>query len=165
MRKGYALFLTLLLVPTIAMPIKAQGRTPLLSKIVRLVKKQEPQWEFIYGVCTCPPLVPSQKYYTTGGWHIGLGKDNPRDVNIYISYVPTVKEATEWMESMSRWKLGEGWRREKYNLGDEAYLSRNPDKNGGSIYLRKGRIIVELSGDLKDVEQFAKYVEKEMPAS
>lgn len=164
MRKEYSLFLVFLLVLTTTMPIKAQGRTPLLNKVVRLVKKQEPQWRFIYGVCTCPPLVPSQKSYTAGGWYIELGRDKPR-VDIYISYVPTVKEAEDWMESMSRWKLPEGWRKEKYLLGDEAYLTRTPDKANDFIQLRRSNIIIELRGNLIDIERFAKYAEKEMPAS
>jgi len=69
----------------------------------------------VYSWClyVTTPLVSGQRSYALGGWYIGLGKDKPRRVGIYISYVPTAEGARESMRSMSQWSLAEGWRKEK----------------------------------------------------
>src|SRR6476660_1436669 len=99
----------------------AQGRSPLLDKIVESVRKVNPKWHFIPAICTCPVLVPSQSSYAFGAWHFGkLTSD--RDVSIYISYVPTSARAADWMADLSRRDVVKEWHRGPYALGDEAYL-------------------------------------------
>jgi len=156
-------FVLLLLATTTAL-IKAQGRSPLLDRVVRSIKREEPRWRFIPGVCTCPPLVSGQRSYAAGGWYLEEAGER-RHVSIYVSYVPSAQLAAEWMESMSRWPVAEGWRGEKYSLGDEAYLSRNQDGTNSTVSFRKGKIVVEVSGELGDVVRFAGYAEKEVPAA
>ena len=67
------------------------------------------------------------------------------------------------MAGLSQRDEGEGWRRDRYKLADESYLW---SKNDGYSYLyfRKGSVVVELSGKVGDVELFAEYAEKQMPA-
>jgi len=67
------------------------------------------------------------------------------------------------MAGLSQREVVEGWRRDRYKLADESYLW---SKNDGYSYLyfRKGSVVVELSGKVGDVELFAEYAEKQMPA-
>lgn len=159
------LCLSLLLLTLTSVPIEAQGRSPLLDKVVHSVKKKAPQWHFIPGVCTCPPLVPSQKSYASGGWHLEDRKGKPRHVGIYVSEVPSAEEATAWMEGVSWREVAAGWQRERYWLGDEASLLRNEDGTSSTIYFRTGHVIIEVSGALREVERFARYIAEELAAS
>jgi len=51
MQRVKVLCLTFLLITTTAI-LKAQGRSPLLNRIVQSVKRKEPRWQFTPGVCT-----------------------------------------------------------------------------------------------------------------
>src|SRR6266511_4278233 len=159
MRKSQTLMLALV-VFTASIQVGAQGRSPLLDKVVRSVKKQRPLWYFIPGVCTCPALVSNQLSYAMGGWHLG-GVASKRDVTIYIAYVPSVEDAAEWMEGLTKWNVAEGWHRDRYPLGDESYLS-SADDGYSYLYFRKGSVVLEVSGEDSDVKLFAKYAEEQM---
>ena len=161
MRKSKTLLL-ILIVLTASTPGSAQGRSPLLDKIISSIEKHQPLWYFIPGVCTCPALVPNQLSHAMGGWHLG-GLASKRDVTIYISYVPSVEDAAEWMEGLTKWNVAEGWHRDRYPLGDESYLS-SADDGYSYLYFRKGSVVLEVSGEDSDVKLFAKYAEEQMRA-
>src|SRR5258705_12824570 len=88
MRKSQTLMLVLL-VFTASIQVGAQGRSPLLDKVVKSVKKHRPLWYFIPGVCTCPALVSNQLSYAMGGWHL-CGVASKRHVRVYVSTIPSV---------------------------------------------------------------------------
>jgi len=160
MRKFQTLLLVLMVLAS-SPEVGAQGGSPLLDKVVRSVKKHKPLWHFIPGVCTCPPLVPTQSSYAAGVWHPGE-ITSTRRVGIYIAYLRSVQDAAQWTSGLSQQQVVEGWRRDKYKLGDESYLwTANDDY--GYLYFRQGRLAVELSGNVADVKLFAEYAEKEMP--
>jgi hypothetical protein len=161
MRKSQSLMLALLVL-AISTQVGAQGRSPLLDKVVRSVNKHRPSWHFIPGVCTCPPLVPIQTSYAAGGWHPG-NITSKRHVSIYISYVASVEDAAQWMAGLSQRDVVEGWRRDRYKLGDESYLWSAND-GYSYLYFRKGSVVVELSGKAGDVKLFAEYAEKQISA-
>ena len=161
MRKSQTLMLVLL-VFTASIQVGAQGRSPLLDKVVKSVKKHRPLWYFIPGVCTCPALVSNQLSYAMGGWHLG-GVASKRHVSVYVSTVPSVEDAAEWMEDLSQRKVVAGWRRDRYMLGDESY-QWSSDDGYSYIYFRKGSVVVEVSGQKRDAQLFAEYTAKQMPA-
>jgi len=161
MRK-FQILLLVSMVLAASTQVGAQGRSPLLDNVVRSVKQHQPAWQFIPGVCTCPLLVPSQISYAMGGWHLG-DITSKRRVTIYISYLPSVQDAAKWMAGLSQQDVVEGWRREKYMLGDESYLW-SADDGYSYLYFRQGSLAVELSGNVEDVTLFAEYAEEQMPA-
>ena len=162
MKKAQTLLLVLMVL-AISTPIGAQGRSPLLDKVVSSVNEHEPLWHFIPANCTCPALVPSQISYAMGGWYLG-DLTSRRRVTIYISYTPSVQDATQWMEELSQRDLVKGWRRARYELADESYLW-SADDGHSYLYFRQGSVAVEVSGDITDVKLFAKYAETQMLAS
>ena len=149
------LFPALLMILSTSVPSATQGRSSLLNRIVASVKKANPKWHFIPGVCTCPALVRSQSSYAMGGWHLGK-LTSRRHVSIYISYVPTPASATDWMADLAQRNVEKGWHREHYPLPDEAYLWTS-DAGYAYIYFRSGSIVVEVSGAHDDVKFFAPY--------
>lgn len=152
--KCRSLLLAILLIVSVAGPVAPQGRSPLLDRIVAAVRKANPKWHFI-GVCTCAALVPSQASYAAGGWHLGK-LTSTRHVSIYISYVPSLASATDWMSGFGRGDLVTGWQRERYAFADDAFLLTS---NIGYAILtfRSGSIIMEISGALDDVKFFASH--------
>jgi hypothetical protein len=81
---------------------------------------------------------------------------------MYISYTPSVEDATQWMGEISRREVVKGWHRATYELADESYLW-NADDGTSYLYFRQGSLAVEVSGSIADVKRFAKYAEKQMP--
>jgi hypothetical protein len=148
-----SLFLGIFLIFAASVQAPAQGRSPLLDKIVASVRTANPKWHFIPGVCTCPRLVQSQSAYAFGGWHLGK-LTSRRRVSIYISYVPTSTSAADWMADLGRRNVVTGWRREHYAFADEAYLWTS-NTGYAYLYFRNGSLVVEVSGALDDVKFFA----------
>jgi len=131
----------------------AQGRSPLLDKIVASIRKANPKWHFVPAVCCCPLLVQSQSSYAFGGWHFGK-LTSRRHVSIYISYVPTSARAAKWMDDLGRREVVTGWHRAPLTFADEAYLWTS--KAGYAyLYFRDGSLIFEVSGAVDDVKFFA----------
>jgi hypothetical protein len=160
MRKSNGLLLVVMVLAA-STQLGAQGRSPLLDEIVRSVKNHRPAWHFIPGVCTCPVMVPNQISYAMGGWDLG-DITSKRRVTIIISYVPSVQDVAQWMAGLSQQDVVDGWRREKYKLGDESYLW-SADDGYSYLYFRQGSLAVELSGNVADVRLFAEYAVKQMP--
>ena len=143
----------ILLIFAASVPIAAQGRSPLLDRIVASVRKANPKWHFSPAICTCPGLVPSQSSYAFGDWYLGK-LESRRSVSVYISYVPTSASAADWMIDLVQRKVEPGWHRERYPLADEAYLWTS-DTGSAYLYFRSGSIVVEVRGALDDVKFFA----------
>jgi hypothetical protein len=151
----FALFLTL------AVPVTtvAQGRSPLLDKVVQSVEGTNPKWHLILGFCTCPVLVRSQVTYAFGDMYYGK-LSSPRRVSIYISYVPTPAIARDSMADLRDRNDTARYLRKDYMIGDEAYLWTF--ENGtASLYFRSGAAIGELFGNRADVHFFARTLTKE----
>jgi len=147
------------------LPLRAQDEFPLVAAVEHAIKDKEPRWRYITGICSCPPLMPTQKRVAVTQWARKGKTGKPESINISFYEVASSADAAEWMTHFDRGEVGQGWQASRYELGDEAYLLKY--KNGGrySIYLRKSNIVVEVSGEaLKRVEQFAKYVAAEMTA-
>lgn len=153
-----SLLAALCLAVTLSSSVMAQGRSPLLDKIVRSVRHADPQWHFVAGVCDCPALVQAQTSYAFGGWHHGK-LTSTRHLSIYISYVPTAKNAADWIIDLARRNAVTGWHRELYPLADDAYLWVL-DNRYAYLYFRRGATVVELSGALDDVKFLSSVVLK-----
>jgi len=135
-----SLLLAIFLVFAVSVHTAAQGRSPLLDRIVASVRKANPKWHFIPDICTCPPLVPSQSSYAFGDWVRGK-VNSRRQVSIYISYVSTSAGAAAWMADLGRRNLKTGWHREPYALADETDLLIT-DTGYAYLNFRNGSIVV-----------------------
>jgi len=142
------------------------------AEVAEAVDAKESGWDFIPGVCTCPPLVKGQKSQSDGSWE-RKAKGRGREVIFMEIYeIESAKEGTEWMKGFDKRELGAACKVEKSMLGDEAYLLdcpidfRNTVKANISIFLRKGKYIVEVRGGVGEtVERFARYALSRLPAS
>jgi len=67
------------------------------------------------------------------------------------------------MAGLSQRDVVEGWPTGRYKLADESYLWTKDD-GYSYLYFRKGRVVVELSGNVRDVKLFAEYAAKQTPA-
>ena len=159
-------FIALLLLPQSVTPRTIQVMSPLTTGVARAIKNQEPEWHYTAGVCTCPQLMPSQISHDVGTWdHTVAGnKREWIDMDVYVVGTPT--EAADWMSKFSRGEFGLVCSIERYELAEEAYLLTCPKKHRYHINYRKGRTLVEVSGDVRsDVERFASYAFKLLPDS
>jgi hypothetical protein len=154
MSMKHSLLLALLLSVTAPTSSIAQGRSPLVDKVVQSVTDANPKWHFLPGFCTCPALVRSQTAYGFGVMYYGQISDH-RDVMIYVSYVPTTALAAHWLHDLRDRNAANGWRRDDYNFADEAYLFWASDPAGASLYFRRKAAIVQISGRRSDVQFFA----------
>jgi hypothetical protein len=142
------------------------------AEVAEAVDAKESGWDFIPGVCTCPPLVKGQKSQSDGSWE-RKAKGRGREVVFMEIYeIGSAEEATEWMRGFAKKELGATCQVERSMLGDEAYRLdcpidlRNTVKANISIFLRKGNYIVEVRGGVGEtVERFAKYALSRLPNS
>jgi hypothetical protein len=154
MSTNRSLLMALLLLVVAPTSGVAQGRSPLLDKIVRSVRGANSSWHFLPGFCTCPTLVRSQTAYAFGDMYHRRISDH-RHVIIYIGYVPTTALAADWLRDLRDRNAANGWRRDEYKFADEAYLFWTSDAGSASLSFRRGAAIGQISGPRTDVEFFA----------
>ena len=160
-------------------PIESKGAEPVRLKAVtsadfaEALGAEEPGWDFVPGVCTCPPMYSGQKAQSVvGGWRREADGMRREVVSMDIYEIVSAGEAAEGMKGYGRGGPGSACRVEKYAFGDEAYLSHcpvNPKDTvrvNFSIVFRWGRYIVSVSGGAREtVERFAGHVLCRLPAS
>ena len=141
----------------------AQGRSPLLDKVVHSVEAANPKWHLIPGVCDCPVLVRPQMAYALGSLYYRR-LSSGRRVMIYIAYVSTAAIATDSMAELRKVNdtapyRRKGYLREDYMIADEAYLWTY--ENGtAALYFRSGTAIGELFGAPADIQFVARTLTK-----
>ncbi len=166
MMKLKILWLVLLLFICTATPVEAQNDLPVISRVERVIKYKEPKWQYIRGICTCPPLIPGQKSMSVTQWVRQNERGIRESIRIDFYEVTSAEEVAQWMLHFDRGEIAEGWQVKKYDLGDQAYILSYRDGSRTSIYFRKDNIVVEVSGEsLKDVERFAQHVIEAIRAS
>ena len=151
---------------------EAQVKRVTTAEVAEAVDAKESGWDFIPGVCTCPPLVKGQKSQSDGSWE-RKAKGRGREVIFMEIYeIGSAEEGTEWMKGFDKRELGAACKIEKSILGDEAYLldcpisRRDTVKANISVFIRKGKYIVEVRGGVGEtVERFAKYALSRLPGS
>ncbi len=165
MRSLSLFFLALSLLAQTAPPQNVRVMSPLTTGLAHAIKGQEPQWHYIASGCSCPQLVPGQVSHDVGSWERRVG--NQREfvyMDVYV--VPSAAVAADWMAKFSRGEFGLVCKIERFELGEEAYLLTCPKRHHFFVNYRRGRTIVEVSGDARgDVERFAKHAFKLLPDS
>jgi hypothetical protein len=148
------------------MPVRAQNELPVISRVERVIKNKEPEWKYIRGICTCPPLIPEQKSVSVTEWERQDKRGIRESIDIEFYDVASAEEASQWMLRFDRGEVAEGWKIKKYDLGEQAYSLTYRDGSRTSIIFGNSNIVVMVSGEhSEDVERFARYVNEEMRAS
>lgn len=138
----------------------AAEESPLVIRVERTIKSQEPGWTYIRGVQSARvPVVPSEKTLVASSWERKPKNGRRESVTLNIYEVESSSEAAAWLRPFSSGKAATGWRFEKFEIGDEGYLSKFQNGRRYALYFRKGNIVVEISGDSPSrVKEFAQYV-------
>jgi hypothetical protein len=157
--------------PKSAEPVRLNTLTS--ADFAEALGAEEPGWDFIPGVCTCPPMYGGQKAQSVvGGWRREPDGARREVVSIDIYEIESAAEAAVGMKGYGRGGSGSACRVEKYAFGDEAYLSGcpiNPKdtvRANISIVFRWGRYMVSVRGGARETaERFAGHVLSRLPAS
>lgn len=159
------LCLTALLICCAGITSRAQSRWQIVEDLERTIEVKEKGWQHIRGVCTSPPLIPGQKSVVISGWErVGESHKEER-VNIDIYEVASFVEAAEWMNRYGKGEITRGAEVSRYELGEEAYLTRYQDGLRCEITFMKGEMVIQVRGkSVADVDRFAKYVAEEVSA-
>jgi hypothetical protein len=139
---------------------KAQDESPLVVRVERTIKNIEPNWRYIRGIQSGRvPRVPSEKILVTSLWERKRKNGKREGVSVNIYEVSSASEAKSWLNPIGGGEVASGWKVEKYQIGDEAYLSKFQNGRRYSLHFRKNNIVVEVSGESSDsVKRFAQYV-------
>ena len=139
---------------------KAQDESPLVVRVERIIKNKEPNWRYIRGIQSGHvPRVPSEKILVTSLWERRRKGGKREGVSVNLYEVSSASEAESWLKPISAGDVALGWKVEKYQVGDEAYLSKSRNGRRFSLHIRKNNIVVEVSGEsLDSVKRFARYV-------
>jgi len=161
--------LSLALAPLVcaSVVVKAQSESPLVSRVEQAIRSKEPGWKFTRGIQSGRvPVVPSERTLATGSLERKLRGGGRESVSLNIYEVESSSEAARWLHPIGEGKVAAGWRVEKFEIADEAYLSTFQNGRRHSLYFRRGNIIIEVSGAaLNVVKRFARYVALELAAS
>jgi len=160
-----------LLTPAFTLTQSSIAQVPakrLTIQVAGSIKKKEPDWRYVMGFCTCPPLLPSQISEDVADWSRKRA-DKSEWVAMQIHLIGNQKEAVEFMSHFSSGRSRAHSVIHKYELGDEAFLieySAADIKNPIQLWMRKDKFIVHLDGALPGtVIRFAQYALKNLPVS
>jgi hypothetical protein len=141
----------------------------LTIQVAGSVKKKEPDWRYVMGFCTCPPLLPSQISDDVADWSRKRADGKSEWVAMQIHMIGNQKEAIEFMNHFNSGRSRAHSVIHKYELGDEAFLieySAGDIKNPTQMWMRKDKFIVHLDGGLPGtVIRFAQYALKNLPTN
>lgn len=146
--------------------LNAQGESSLVNGIEQTVRRKEPGWKVSRGIQSGRVrVVPGERTLVASSWGRRLKSGGRESVSLNIYEVDSPAEAARWLHPISGGKVAKGWSVERFEIGDEAYLSTFRGGRRHSLHFRKGSIIVEVSGGALDVvKRFAQYVVADLAA-
>src|SRR5215510_8933573 len=133
----------------------------ILDRTAAAIRNAEPEWRFIGGICTCPPLVDEQLGVAVGTLNRSLnGSSDHISVDIYS--IATGRLRRGWIYSRLHGNVAKGCSVTDYKLGDDATMATYFDTSQGLSYygitFRKGRFVASINGQSRDtVERFARF--------
>jgi len=84
----------------LCLPSSSLAQVPakrLTTKVAVSIKKKEPEWRYVMGFCTCPPLLPSQISDDVASWFRGRVDSRSESVAIEIYLIGNKKEAIDFV--------------------------------------------------------------------
>jgi hypothetical protein len=160
----YALSVACLLQPVAA--VEQSPDNSVLWRVAMSLREAQPRWQFVAGICTCPPLMEEQEAIATGGWYRAT-KCHPRETkghrseiaNVSVYRIASAEAASRWLDAFVHGGAAKGWAIEGYDLGDQACLATYQHPRRFTITFRKARFLVTVSGSLlTDIDLVARQV-------
>lgn len=162
------LMLCALTVTCLLQPISAVQESPenaLIKRVAARLRQVQSSWQFVGGICTCPPLMEEQEGIAVGGWYHGTRGHLKEIAHVTVYRISSAEAASRWLDGFIHGGAAEGWMVEAYNLADEACLSTYGDSARYTITFRKGLFLVTVSGaSRRNVELVARHVLVEVAA-
>jgi hypothetical protein len=167
MLKVKSLGLVIMILVCVPSILKAQSESSLVSRVEQVIRNREPEWKSSRGIQSGRvPTVSSERTLLTSLWERKLKNGGRQSISVNLYEVESPSEAAIWLSPIGEGKIAAGWSVEKFEIGDEAYLSSFQNGRRYSLYFRKENIIVEVSGEsLAKVKRFAEYVVSQIAAS
>lgn len=137
----------------------------ILQRTDAKVRAVEPQWRFVSGICSCPPLMDEQIGVLVGTWEQPGDGSSIRRIEVRVHAIANADAAARWIDRTIREKLiADGWSIARYESGDGGYTSTYRDGRRYEVTFRKGRFLGFVSGESEiDVHRFAGYLLAAMP--
>ncbi len=167
MLKATCLSLIMMILVCVPSVLKAQSESSLVSRVEQVIRNKEPEWKCSRGIQSGRvPVVPSERTLLVSLWERKRKNGARESVSVNLYEVESPSEGATWLRPMGEGKVAAGWKVEKFEIGDEAYLLKFQNGRRHSLYFRKENIIVEISGEsLSRVKKFAQYVVSQIAAS
>jgi hypothetical protein len=139
----------------------SRAETPLVDKVENAIRSTKPGWRCTRGILNAPPpLVPSQRPLVVEAWDHTSESGKRESVELMIFQVDNHTDAKMSLSPVRDGKVATGWKVERFQIGDEGYLSTfKHDGRRFEIQFRKGTIVVAVSSDsFPLVDRFAQLV-------
>jgi hypothetical protein len=138
-------------------PIKPdQSPKAILDRAGLDIRRNEPSWQLMRGVCNLPPLMAEQEDFSCGAFHVGSDLRPEIVASVTVHQIINPKAVSRWMTNVPT-RSTAGWVVVPYDLGVPAYLSTLQDPSSVGITFGKGRFVVTVSGTSKeDVDRVAR---------
>jgi len=125
----------------------------LMANLQNSVSRNRPGYRFDSAFCTCPGIISDQQSYREGI----LWRSDEFVAEVYIAESRSRVAAKKWIEASSK----EGAVRFLNAPNLEAIRAKN--KTG--IFIRLDRFVIQISGEASAVEDLAKELVRQLPAS
>jgi hypothetical protein len=147
--------------------VGALAEAPLVVKVENAIRNAEPQWRCARAVLDAPwRQVPSERLLVDSVCDDRSQTEKRERVEIRIFQVDSLPDAEMCLGPVREGKVADGWKVERFKIGDEGYLSTFRDNGRLEIHFRKGTIIVTLSADsLRLVDKLAQLVADQISSS
>jgi hypothetical protein len=152
--------LLILLCSTATVALQNRPEELAIQRVVDVVHSHEPDWRYIGGICTCPPLFEAQVGISIGTFERNQRSRHRERVELEVVAASSPDAASQWIRRFGNGGAAEGWTTEPYQLGDEAYLSTLRDGSAVGIVFRRGALLFKVDGSsLRTVARFAQYAD------
>jgi hypothetical protein len=150
--KSSILLCVLFLIPQV--PAKpAQSLKSIVDEATSEMRRNEPSWVFLGGICNTPPLLDEETGLACGIWKVGSRPDSPHVASVSLHQVRTAQAVSRWMKDRAT-RASPGWVVVPYDLGTSvnfgAYLATLPNPPSVQITFGKGRYIVAVNGTSRE---------------
>lgn len=95
------LMLCALTVTCLLQPISAVQEAPenaLIKRVAARLRQVQSSWQFVGGICTCPPLMEEQEGIAVGGWYHGTRGHLKEIAHVTVYRISSAEPASRWLE-------------------------------------------------------------------
>jgi hypothetical protein len=136
--------------------MQQQSDRSILNDAVTVLRKEEPSWTFIGGVCSCPPLINEQESVSVARIEDRQGREI---AGITVFQISSSEVASTWLKNFSSRQVAPDWTVAPYDVGAPAYISTYRNGERFEIHSGRGRFLLEVYGPSRqEIDRIAKYL-------